>query len=113
MKRTPPNHALAELAALLSAWVVPVELKADCRAWAAYWKGEGDKPGKGPANGQPLKDSAFDVYCNALACVKFGWEDKADSHLKRVNMRMKNTPVLTRFPLAVRVGTPQVRDGKE
>ena len=113
MKRTPPNHALAELAARLSAWVVPGELQAYCSAWAAYWNGECEKPGKGPANGQPLKDSAFDVYCNALACVKFGWEDKADSHLKRVNLRMKSTPVLRKFPLAARVGTPQVRDGKE
>ena len=113
MRRTPPSHALSELAALLSVWVAPSELQADCSAWAAYWKGEGDKPGKGPANGVPLKDSDYHVFSEALACVKFGWERKADAHLERVNRRMKSTPVLTRFPLAARVGTPQPRAGKE
>lgn len=109
---THQSTPLAFLAFRLSQWVEGE--RADyCKAWAAYYAGEGDKPGRGPANGVPLKDSAFDVYCNALACVKFGWEDKANSHLERVNRRIKSTPVLTRFPLAARVGTPQPRVGKE
>ena len=108
------SASLAFLAFRLSQWVEG-ERAEHCLAWAKYYSSEVEmeKPGRGPSNGVPLKDSAFDVYCNALACVKFGWEDKADSHLKRVNMRMKNTPVLRKFPLAVRVGTPQVRVGKE
>jgi hypothetical protein len=110
--QNPPCYSLEILAAALSAWVEG-EHAAYCKDWATYWEGKGEKPGKGPAIGQPLKDSDAHVYSEALACVKFGWKGRAHAHLERVKRRMKTTPLLTKFPLAARVGVPQVWDGKQ
>lgn len=109
---THTSPSLAFLAFTLSTWA-DGDKAAYCQAWAAYWGGTGDKPGKGPKLGQPVKDSDGFIFSEALACVKFGWEGKAAAHLERVVRRMKATPVLTKFPLAVSVGTPQVRTGRE
>lgn len=107
------SPSLAFLAFTLSTWVEG-ERAAYCQAWAAYWGGTGNKPGKLDAGGGvPRKDSDYHVFSDALACVKFGWEGKAAAHLARVQMRMKATPLLNKFPVAARVGTPQPRDGKE
>ena len=106
------SPSLQFLAFTLSTWVEG-ERAAYCQAWAAYYGGTGDKPGKGPANGQPRKDSDFFVFCEALAAVKFGWERKAAAHIERVERRMRQTPVLVKFPLALAVNVPQVRDGKQ
>lgn len=112
MSRPTTSTALAYLAFRLSQWV-DGERAEYCQQWAAYWQSGEGKPSKGPHCGQPLKDSDFFVFCEALAVVKFGWISKAEIHLQRVNRRMSATPVLTRFPLAARVGAPQVRDGKQ
>ena len=106
------SSSLQYLAFTLSTWVEG-ERAAYCQAWAAYYGGTGERPGKGPANGQPRKDSDFFVFCEALAAVKFGWERKAAAHIERVERRMRQTPVLVKFPLAAAVNVPQVRDGKQ
>lgn len=109
---THTSPSLALLAFTLSTWVEG-EHAPYCQAWAAYWGGTGDKPGKGPKIGQCRRDSDAYVYSEALACVVYGWEGKAAAHLARVQRRMKETPVLVKFPLAASVGTPQVRTGRE
>lgn len=105
---------LSALATLLASWLHPSTLQDDCIALEQYWKGERhEKPVAYSKLGVPRKDSDFHVFSEALACVRYGWEGKADQHTERVKRRMKNTPILIKFPLAARVGVPQVRDGKE
>lgn len=114
MKHTPPNADLSALATLLASWLHDGFLKGDCEVWSAYWAGKrAEKPRNRTGLGQPRKDSDFHVFSEALACVKFGWEARAAYHTERVERRMKKTPVLEKFPLAARVGVPQVRTGKE
>lgn len=105
---------LARLANILSTWVeVGSEHYEYCRAWADYWIGDREMPGKGIATGTPRKDSDFHVYSDALACVTFGWSGRVSYHIERVQRRMRENPLLDKFPLAARVGVPQVREGKE
>jgi len=113
MKNLPPNPALAELAQTLADWVSEEALKSQCAQWAAYWIGEREKPTGKTGYGQPLKDSDFHVFSDALACVKMGWASKSEFHAERVARRTRANPVLDKFPTAARVGVPQVRDGKE
>lgn len=108
---TTKEIALARLADLLSTWV-DGERREYCLMWAAYHRGNGEKPGK-PGDGVPRKDSDFYVYSEALACVRFGWASKAHLHEERIERCMRRTPKLEKFPLAVRVGVPQPWDGKE
>ena len=107
-----PSSALAFLAFTLSTWV-DGERAEYCQQWATYWQSGGEKPGKGPVLGTMRKDSDAFVFGEALACVRYGWESKAASHLARVQRRMKATPALVRFTLAAYVGAPQVRDGRQ
>lgn len=108
---TTKQIALARLADLLASWV-DGERREYCLSWAAYHRGNGEKPGK-PGDGVPRKDSDFYVYSEALACVRFGWASKAHLHEERIERCMRRTPKLEKFPLAVRVGVPQPWDGKE
>lgn len=105
------NQQLAHLASVLSTWV-DGELAAYAMQWAAYRAGTGEKPGRGPYMGNPMKDSDYWVFTEALACVRFGWASKAEAHLGRVELRMKSNPKIARFMVVPAAVIPQVRTGK-
>ena len=105
------NKQLAHLAAVLSTWV-DGELADYAMQWAAYRAGTGDNPGRGPYIGNPMKDSDYYVFTEALACVRFGWAGKAEAHLARVGLRMKYHPKITHFMIVPAAVIPQVRTGK-
>lgn len=113
MKTTPPNARLASLANLLATWPDREDLRQSCLEWEAYWRGKSSEKPAPVKTGVAFRDSDYHVFCEAFACVRFGWASKAHLHTERTERRMRQTPVLTRYPLAARVGTPQVRDGKE
>jgi hypothetical protein len=112
MKKLPPQPNCTALAAHIAGWLEESPIQAECYAWYLYWSGEGFKPETLVKVPTPLKDSDFFVFVNALNCVRYGWESLADGHINKVLIRQKATPVLNRFPVAVRVALPQVRDGK-
>lgn len=105
------NTNLAHLAYVLSTWV-DGDLSTYALAWAAYRSGTGDKPGPGPSIGNPMRDSDYDVFVNAMSCVRFGWYGLAEKHLNRVELRMKYHPKIKHFSIVPMPVIPQVRTGK-
>jgi hypothetical protein len=106
------NTNLAHLAYVLSTWV-DGDLSTYAIAWASYRAGTGELPGPGPSIGNPVRDSDYWVFTEAMACVRFGWAGKAEAHLNRVEFRMKYTPKITRFSIVPIPVIPQVRTGRD